>query len=200
MRSSWSQVKGWRKWRKAWTRPWGYCQSRGCEFRTPVADLSSDLKSTTGTGPPTSVRQELTTMLTLSTISNRRRSNDSQPPLSSTPYPHLQLPEVLPPCGMSDPVQVELKFSSKKGQPYGRARPPAPHPSWLMLMWLPSEHWSFSHDLSVEVLSKVISGEKPRLDFNFVQKCGLKWARKDVTCHVLLLRSKHIISTPIKFF
>ena len=77
---------------------------------------------------------------------------------------------------------------------------PAPHPSWLMLMWLPSEHWSFSHDLSVEVSSKVISGEKPRLDFNFVQKYRLKWARKDAMCFVLLLCTKHIVSPPIKFF
>ena len=124
MRPPWSQVKGWRNWRKAWTRPWGYCQSRGCEFRTPIADRSSNLRSTTV--PPTSIKQQPTTMLTPLTVSDRTEDVQitSQPPLS-TLRPHLPIPEVLPPsgtpinipCGMFDPVQVKQGILQRSPPP-----------------------------------------------------------------------------------
>ena len=103
---------------------WGYCQSRGCEFRTPIADRSSNLRSTTV--PPTSIKQQSTTMLTPSTVSDRTEDVQitSQSPLS-TLRPHLPIPEVLPPsgtpinipCGMFDPVQVKQGILQRSPPP-----------------------------------------------------------------------------------
>ena len=116
-------------------------------LRIPYSSRWSELGSEVHHRPPHKCEARAATMLRLTSINNfwsyRRRSDDSQPPLSTTPWPHLPLPEVLPPagtiveipCGMFDTVQVELKFSSKMGQPYGRAPHPPPPLSPLGWCW-----------------------------------------------------------------
>ena len=89
---------------------WGYCQREGCEFRTPLF-APSPRPSTTST-PEVIKGTENETSIELNTDT----------PIVITPLPQLPLPDLLPPpgtpiripCGMFDPIQVNLFLSHPK--------------------------------------------------------------------------------------
>lgn len=88
---------------------WGYCQRKGCEFRTPALGPSSSPTPSTTLSLPSPVTSTLS-----STV--HRLPTTLPPPVTAAPLPLLQLPILLPPpgtpisipCGMFNPIQAAL--------------------------------------------------------------------------------------------